>query len=115
MTRTFAAALAAAMLAVGLPAAAAGHRLVVDLSGLDLATTSGAATAAARMARAVDDYCGPTDMPQPAPLRRERETCRAAMQAKGLETLATLKARGDGSATPIEQARAVPDSAHMLP
>ena len=136
MTRIFATALAATLLAAGLPTQAAEHRFMVDLSGLDLATPVGADTAAARMARAVDDYCGPIEMPQPAPLQRAREACRAApgrstparpaplqrareacratMQARAQETIARLR-RGDGSAPPIEHARAVPDTAHMLP
>lgn len=114
MTRIFATALAATLLAAGLPTQAAEHRFMVDLSGLDLATPVGADIAAARMARAVDDYCGPIEMPQPAPLQRAREACRATMQARAQETIARLR-RGDGSAPPIEHARAVPDTAHMLP
>jgi UrcA family protein len=115
MTRTFAAALATTAFLAGLPAAAAEHRLVVDLGGLDLTSASGAAVAAARMARAVDDYCGPADMPQPLTLSRERATCRVAMQARAQDTLASAKARADSAAAPIEQARATPDPAHMLP
>lgn len=94
-------------------ASASDHTLRLDLRGLDLSTAAGADLAAARLARALDDHCGPLDLPQPLSLARERTACRAAMTEKASEAIALARARADSASALAEQARVTPDAARM--